>query len=126
MALTPEMRSGIDRIRDYLYGGGYPDPLSNAEQLAFLFFFYLIEGIDADNAMQAKGMRRDYASIFAGDWQLRNPLNAPAKGVRQSRRRGCAGRCGRVAWAARRWCAGRATRCSRSSPPWPTASAPTS
>ena len=81
MPLTPEMRRGIDQIRDYLYGGGYPDPLSNAEQLAFLFFFYLIEGIDADNAMQAKGLRRDYASIFAGDWQLRNPLNAPAKGV---------------------------------------------
>ena len=81
MPLTPEMRSGIDRIRDYLYGGGYPDPLSNAEQLAFLFFFYLIEGIDADNAVQAKGLRRDYRSVFAGDWQLRNPLNAPAKGV---------------------------------------------
>ena len=81
MALTPEMRRGIDQIRDYLYGGGYPDPLSNAEQLAFLFFFYLIEGIDADNVAQAKGMRREYASIFAGDWQLRNPLNAPAKGV---------------------------------------------
>ena len=81
MALTPEMRRGIDQIRDYLYGGGYPDPLSNAEQLAFLFFFYLIEGIDADNVMQAKGLRREYGSIFAGDWQLRNPLNAPAKGV---------------------------------------------
>ena len=79
MPLTPEMRSGIDRIRDYLYGGGYPDPLSNAEQLAFLFFFYLIEGIDADNAVQAKGLRRDYRSVFAGDWQLRNPLNAPAR-----------------------------------------------
>ena len=81
MALTPEMRRGIDQIRDYLYGGGYPDPLSNAEQLAFLFFFYLIEGIDADNVAQAKGMRRKYESIFAGEWQLRNPLNAPAKGV---------------------------------------------
>ena len=27
MPLTPEMRRGIDQIRDYLYGGGYPDPL---------------------------------------------------------------------------------------------------
>ena len=67
MALTPEMRCGIDQIRDYLYGGGYPDTLSNAEQLAFLFFFYLIEGIDADNVARAKGMRREYASISAGD-----------------------------------------------------------
>ena len=47
MPLTPEMRRRIDQIRDYLYGGGYPDPVSNAEQLSFLFFFYLIEGIDA-------------------------------------------------------------------------------
>jgi type I restriction enzyme M protein len=63
MPLTPEMRRGIDQIRDYLYGGGYPDPLSNAEQLSFLFFFYLIEGNDADNALQAKGLRREYYSI---------------------------------------------------------------
>ena len=35
MPLTPEMRRSIEQIRDYLYGGGYPDPVSNAEQLAF-------------------------------------------------------------------------------------------
>ena len=34
MPFTPEMRRGIDQIRDYLYGGGYPDPVSNAEQLS--------------------------------------------------------------------------------------------
>ena len=39
MPLTPDMRRSIDQIRDYLYGGGYPDPVANAEQLAFLFFF---------------------------------------------------------------------------------------
>jgi hypothetical protein len=32
------MRRKVDQIRDYLYGGGYPDPLTNAEQLSFLFF----------------------------------------------------------------------------------------
>ena len=47
MPFTPDMRRRVDQIRDYLYGGGYPDPLSNAEQLSFLFFFYMIEGIDA-------------------------------------------------------------------------------
>ena len=57
MPLTPAMRQKIDQIRDYLYGGGYPDPLSNAEQLSFLFFFYLIEGIDADNKLRAPGHR---------------------------------------------------------------------
>lgn len=83
MPLTPEMRRGIDQIRDYLYGGGYPDPLSNAEQLAFLFFFYLIEGIDEANALVAEGTRRPYESVFAGDWRLRNPLNAPVEGVKE-------------------------------------------
>ena len=81
MPFTPDMRRKVDQIRDYLYGGGYPDPLSNAEQLSFLFFFYMIEGIDASNVRQAKATGRDYASLFLGDWTLRNPLNAPAKGV---------------------------------------------
>lgn len=80
MPLTPEIRRGIDQIRDYLYGGGYPDPLANAEQLAFLFFFYLVEGIDADNRLQAEERGAAYASLFDGDWTVRNPLNAPAKG----------------------------------------------
>ena len=39
MPLTPDMRRDVDAIRNYLFGGGYPDPVSNAEQLAFLFFF---------------------------------------------------------------------------------------
>ena len=55
MPLTPDMRRSIDQIRDYLFGGGYPDPVSNAEQLAFLFFFYLVEGIDAENQARGQG-----------------------------------------------------------------------
>ncbi len=81
MPFTPEMRQSIDQIRNYLYGGGYPDPVSNAEQLSFLFFFYLIEGLDQENADRARAARQPYESLFAGPpWTLRNPLNAPAKG----------------------------------------------
>jgi type I restriction enzyme M protein len=76
MPLTPEMRQSIEQIRNYLYGGGYPDPMSNAEQLSFLFFFYLIEGIDAENTMKAKVLKQKYESLFTGEWALRNPLNA--------------------------------------------------
>jgi type I restriction enzyme M protein len=75
------MRRKVDQIRDYLYGGGYPDPLTNAEQLSFLFFFYMIEGIDSANLRQARATGRAYDSLFAGDWTLRNPLNAPSRGV---------------------------------------------
>ncbi len=82
MPFTPDMRRKVDQIRDYLYGGGYPDPLSNAEQLSFLFFFYMIEGIDAANLRQAKATRRQYRSLFDGRWELRNPLNAPRQGVK--------------------------------------------
>jgi type I restriction enzyme M protein len=82
MPLTPEMRRSIDQIRDYLYGGGYPDPVNNAEQLAFLFFFYLVEGIDAENTARAKVLKKKHESIFAGEWGLRNPLNAPAPDVK--------------------------------------------
>ena len=80
MPLTPDMRRQIDQIRDYLFGGGYPNPMANAEQLSFLFFFYLIEGIDAENAQRAKVLKSQHRSLFAGDWTLRNPLNAPKKG----------------------------------------------
>jgi len=76
------MRQSIDQIRNYLYGGGYPDPMSNAEQLSFLFFFYLIEGIDAENNMKAKVHKQKYESLFAGEWTLRNPLNAPESNAR--------------------------------------------
>lgn len=82
MPFTPDMRRKVDQIRDYLYGGGYPDPLSNAEQLSFLFFFYMIEGIDAANLRQASQTGRKYESLFAGDWTLKNPLNAPREGVK--------------------------------------------
>lgn len=78
MPLTPDMRRSIDQIRDYLYGGGYPDPVTNAEQLSFLFFFYLVEGIDAENILKAKVLKTPYESMFAGEWTLRNPLNAPS------------------------------------------------
>jgi type I restriction enzyme M protein len=81
MPFTPDMRRKVDQIRDYLYGGGYPDPLSNAEQLSFQFFFYMIEGLDAANMRHARATGRDYASLFAGEWTLRNPLNAPSRDV---------------------------------------------
>ncbi len=80
MPLTPDMRRDVDTIRNYLFGGGYPDPVSNAEQLAFLFFFYLVEGIDAENQARAKVLKKPYTSMFDGFWTLKNPLNAPTKG----------------------------------------------
>ncbi len=78
MPLTPDMRRSIDQIRDYLFGGGYPDPVSNAEQLSFLFFFYLVEGIDAENRARARFLKKPYMSLFDGTWELKNPLNAAA------------------------------------------------
>ena len=84
MPLTPEMRRSIDQIRDYLFGGGYPDPVSNAEQLSFLFFFYLVAGIDAENALKAKVMKQPYESLFAGEWTLKNPLNASVRPERSA------------------------------------------
>ena len=78
MPLTPEMRRDVDQIRNYLFGGGYPDPVNNAEQLSFLFFFYLVEGLDAENKLRAKVLKQSYESMFAGEWTLRNPLNAAA------------------------------------------------
>ena len=80
MPLTAQMRQDIDAIRNYLYGGGYPNPVANAEQMSFLFFFYLVEGIDSENVLRAKVTKLEYVSMFAGDWALKNPLNAREQG----------------------------------------------
>ena len=81
MPLTPELRRGIDRIRDYLFGGGYPNPAQNAEQLSFLFFFYMYESADAALVRAARRPGAEpYSSAFDGDWTLRNPRNARTPG----------------------------------------------
>ena len=122
MPLTPDMRRKVDQIRDYLYGGGYPDPMSNAEQLSFLFFFYLIEGIDAENQLRAKVLKQPYESLFAGEWKLQEPAErARRRASRPSRASGCAGASGRAACPASSWSASCATRCSRSTPRSPSA-----
>ena len=88
MPLTPHMRQSIDDVRNYLYGGGYPDPVSNAEQLSFLFFFYLVEGIDAENKARARFLKKPHTSLFDGTWALKNPLNAAAAPSAQDARDG--------------------------------------
>ena len=82
MPMTPELRRGIDRIRDYLFGGGYPNPAQNAEQLSFLIYFYMYEAADAARvrAAQRPGAA-PYASAFAGEWTLRDPRNAREPGA---------------------------------------------
>ena len=77
MLLTPDLRRGIDRIRDHLYGGGYPNPAQNAEQLSFLIFFYMFEAADAARVRAARRPKAaPCASVFEGRWRLRNPRNA--------------------------------------------------
>ena len=81
MPLTPELRRGIDRIRDYLFGGGFPDPAQNAEQLSYLFFFYMFEAADAARVRAARRPGAEvHAGAFEGKWNLRNPRNARAPG----------------------------------------------
>ena len=82
MPMTPELRRGVDRIRDYLFGGGYPNPAQNAEQLSFLIYFYMYEAADAARVRAARRPRAaPYSSAFDGDWPLRNPRNGPKEGV---------------------------------------------
>ena len=82
MPMTPELRRGIDRIRDYLFGGGYPNPAQNAEQLSFLIYFYMYEAADAARVRTAERPGAEpYASAFEGEWNLRDPRNARATGA---------------------------------------------
>ena len=80
--MTPELRRGIDRIRDYLFGGGYPNPAQNAEQLSFLIYFYMYEAADAARVRAASRPGAEpYTSVFEGNWNLSNPRNAREPGV---------------------------------------------
>ena len=82
MPMTPELRRGIDRIRDYLFGGGYPNPAQNAEQLSFLIYFYMYEAADAARVRAASRPGAEpHVSVFEGHWTLHNPRNAPERGV---------------------------------------------
>ena len=81
MPLTPELRRAIDRVRDYLFAGGYPDPAQNAEQLSFLIYFYMFEAADAARVRAARRPgAKPYPGAFVGDWTLRNPRNAREPG----------------------------------------------
>ena len=82
MPLTPELRRSIDRIRNHLFGGGYPNPSQNAEQLSFLFYFCMFETADAAHVRAARRPGAEpYRSPFEEDWKLRNPRNALAPGA---------------------------------------------
>ena len=82
MPMTPELRRGIDRIRDYLFGGGYPNPAQNAEQLSFLIYFYMYEAADAARVRAAKRPgAAPYTSVFEGEWKLRDRRNSPEPGA---------------------------------------------
>ncbi len=70
------MRRAVDQIRYCLFGRGSTDPVSSAEQFSFLFFAFLVKGIDADNQAGARFFEKPYNSLFDSDWELRNPLNA--------------------------------------------------
>jgi len=65
------IKNKLDQIRDYLFGGGFPDPLTNSEQLSYLFYFNLMEYVDKNNLILDKKNK----SIFDGYWKIRNPLN---------------------------------------------------
>ena len=80
--MRAKLRRGIDRIRDYLFGGGYPNPAQNAEQLSFLIYFYMYEAADAARvrAAQRPGAAA-YASAYEGEWALRDPRNAREPGA---------------------------------------------
>ena len=81
MPLTADLRRDVDQIRNHLWAGGFPDPMQNAEQLSFLFFFYLFEAADEARARAAKRPGAEpYASPFDGAWTLRNPTNARKDG----------------------------------------------
>ena len=80
--MAPDLRRGIDRIRDYLFGGGYPNPAQNAEQLSFFIYFYMHEAADAARVRAARRPgAAPYVSLYEGEWRLRDARNARTPGA---------------------------------------------
>jgi type I restriction enzyme M protein len=75
--------------------------VSNAEQLAFLFFFYLVEGIDAENRPRQGAEAALRPACSPAKLDTANPLNAPTPARPRSRKTASAGRSGRRACRAR-------------------------
>lgn len=67
MPINADIQAKIDHIRNVLYGGGFPNPVNNAEQLSYLFFFYLAEQLDENNQDIAQISGQPYTSFFAGE-----------------------------------------------------------
>ena len=103
--MTPELRRGIDRIRDYLFGGGYPNPAQNAEQLSFLIYFYMYEAADAARVRTAQtaGRRALCRAPSRANGTCTIPATRGSPAQRRYRASCCAGRLGRTRSTASGW-----------------------
>ena len=72
MSLQNKIKLKIDNIRDYLHGGGYPDPLINAEQISYFFFFILYEKMDQNLSEHNK----NFKSKFLGSSKVNNTVSS--------------------------------------------------
>ena len=104
MPMTPELRRGIDRIRDYLFGGGYPNPAQNAEQLSFLIYFYMYEAADAARVRAAsRPGAESHVSVFEVTGTCATHVMPASRALRSFRVNSCAGPPGRMRSTASGW-----------------------
>jgi type I restriction enzyme M protein len=66
--LTAALRSKIDALWDKFWSGGIANPLSAMEQISYLLFMRRLDAVDHKRVEDAKWLKQDYQSIFAGKY----------------------------------------------------------
>jgi len=82
--LTQTMRSKIDTLWDRFWSGGIANPLSAMEQISYLLFMRRLDDEDLKRCEDAEFLRRDYTSVFAGDFEWAPERKVPASELRWS------------------------------------------
>ena len=83
--LTPVLRSRVDALWDKFWSGGIANPLTAIEQISYLLFMRRLDALDEKRRGDAEFLKKDFKSLFAGNYITRAGKKRPAEELRWSK-----------------------------------------
>ena len=80
--LTATIQSKVDQLWDRFWSGGIANPLTAIEQISYLLFMRRLDAVDQKRKEDAEWLKRDYASLYAGEYRRVDQTNAPKEELR--------------------------------------------